>query len=158
MFLYPKPSNKVQAQPPPCLPTKCQPPQFPRHETTNRRKPHQPHVKAYQNQRTSVAEARRQRKPVRSISYGVIRVPPARTGLGYHRIPPTVACAPQSATTYTRAPPGLYNPNHLIFITKRNQCQPLATTPPIRTPHTTTNNARHTSRLYTHQPVKPHTS
>ena len=50
-------------------------------KTTNRRKPHQPHVKACQNQRTSVAEARRQRKPVRSISHGVIRVSPARIGL-----------------------------------------------------------------------------
>ena len=68
-------------------PTKCQPPQFPHHETTNRRKPHQPHVKAYQNQRTSVAEARRQRKPVRSISHGVVRVPPARIGLWSPRAP-----------------------------------------------------------------------
>ena len=72
----PVPQNKVQ--PPPRPPTKCQPPQFPHHETTNRRKPHQPHVKAYQNQMTSVVEARRQRKPVRSISHGVIRVPLAR--------------------------------------------------------------------------------
>ena len=88
---------------PPCLPTKCQPPQFPRHETKKRRKPH-PHVKAYQNQRASVAEARRQRKPVRSISHGVIRVPPARILWGVLS-PTTVAAAPQSWDTWKRVPP-----------------------------------------------------
>ena len=69
----------------------------------NHRKPH-PHVKAYQNQRTSVAEARRQRKPVRSISHGVIRVPMARILWGCSDTHDR-RCAPQSWDTWKRVPP-----------------------------------------------------
>ena len=73
-----------------------------------------------------------------------IRVPSARTGLGYLRIPPTVATAPQSAVNYIRAPPGLSNPtpiqsnlHHNYTPYKHNTCN-------TTTHNKNTANANHT--------------
>ena len=64
-----------------------------------------------------------------------IRVPPARTGLAYHRIPPTVAAAPQSAATYTQPLQGspIQLPYSQIYTTTTHHTSITHVTPP----HTT---------------------
>ncbi len=85
-----------------------------------------------------------------------IRVPTARTGLDHPRIPPTVACAPQSAATYTRAPPGLYNPNTPSHRTKYDNTNysPQSRTKrnhTADTPHPTTHTTHHVCSIHNNQ-------
>ena len=75
-----------------------------------------------------------------------IRVPTASTGLGYPRIPPTVAYAPQSAATYTRAPPGLSWALQCQSHNFHNKRQPIHLLAPPSTTHVKASDSEATPR------------